>query len=238
MTVEDPDDRALRDGLGAAAPPPPPAPALLEAVGRMKPVRTRTRFGAFLTVLMVGAIAPAVSLLTRPVRRDLSGLPPAWVIAGAALWAGAFVLTLAAALIPRRGDVLPAAGRAARVGAAALVALFLFALLATADVPGVSVRPEALGWSLAESCGHCLKFVLPIAALLMLGGVFVLRRALPMGARRIGLALGAAGGAVAGLALHFQCPIAGTAHVVLAHVGGMVLAALAGGLVLPALLDG
>jgi hypothetical protein len=229
MTVKDFDDRALRDDLEVEAPP--PAPALMEAVHGMKPVRPRSRYGAFLTVLLVGSIGPAALLLFRPMRRDLGGLPEAWVILGAAFWLGSLLLTLAAALIPRRGDVMPAAGRASRVGAAAMVVLFLFALLATVDVPGVSVRPADLGWSLFQSCAHCLRIVFPVAAVFLLLGAFVLRRALPMGARRIGIALGAAGGAMAGLALHFQCPIADTAHVVLAHVGGMILAAVAGALV-------
>ena len=63
-------------------------------------------------------------------------------------------------------------------------------------------------------------------------GLLVLRRLVPIGGSRIGMALGAAGGAMGGFVLHFICPIAGTAHVVLAHVGGMVLAAGAGALLL------
>jgi len=228
-------DRALGRGLEVAGAP-PPAADLLAAVGRMTPVRTRSRFGAFLTVLGTGSIGPLGSLLLRPMRADLGGLPRVWLIAGAALWLGAFVLSLASALIPRRGDVLPAAGRASRVAAAAMLVLFVFAALATADVPGVSVMPHGAG-AIFQTCLHCLKFIFPIAGVFLLVGTYVLRRSLPMGARRIGVALGAAGGAIAGLALHFQCPIAGAAHVVSAHVGGMLLAAIAGGLLLPALLD-
>jgi hypothetical protein len=50
------------------------------------------------------------------------------------------------------------------------------------------------------------------------------------------MALGAAGGAMGGLALVFLCPIGETGHVVLGHVGGMTLAAAAGALLLPSLL--
>jgi len=50
------------------------------------------------------------------------------------------------------------------------------------------------------------------------------------------LALGAAGGAMGGFVLHFICPFAGTAHVLLGHVGGTILAAGAGAVLLPALL--
>jgi hypothetical protein len=235
---DDFDERALREGLGHHAPaPPPPAPDLLAAVGGMQPVRTRSRFGAFWVVLAVGLIVPASSLLTRPLRRDLGGLPPAWVVGAAVVWLSVFVLSLSAALIPRREDVMPAAGRASRVSGAAMVMLFVFALVASVEAPGLSVDPTERGWSLLHACAHCIKFVLPVAAIFLLSGIVMLRRVLPMGARRIGIALGAAGGALAGLALHFQCPIAGTAHVVLAHVGGTLLASLAGALLLPALLD-
>jgi len=235
MTDRDFDDRALGRRLESAEPP-PPAGDLLAAVQGMKPVRTRSRFGAFLTVLGVGLIGPLASLLLLPMRADLAALPRVWVAAGAALWLGAFVSSLAAALIPRREDVMPAAGRASRVAAAGMVVLFLFEALATAEVPGVSVEASAVG-GLLGSCMHCWKVIFPIAGVFLLAGVFVLRRVLPVGARRIGVALGTAGGAVAGLALHFQCPIAGAAHVVAAHVGGMVLAAVVGGVVLPAVLE-
>jgi hypothetical protein len=239
MTDRDADDRGLDEALGRglqSAEPPPPAADLLAAVQHMKPVRTRSRFGAFLTVLGVGLIGPLASLLFRPMRADMGALPRVWLAAGAALWLGAFVSSLAAALIPRRDDVMPAAGRAARVAAAGMVVLFLFAALATAEAPGVSVETRAMG-GLLGSCMHCWKFIFPIAGVFLLAGVFALRRVLPMGARRIGVALGAAGGAMAGFALHFQCPIAGAAHVVAAHVGGMALVAIVGGVVLPAVLE-
>ena len=57
-----------------------------------------------------------------------------------------------------------------------------------------------------------------------------------MGRARLGMALGAAGGAMGGFVLHFICPYAETAHVVLGHVGGTILAAAAGAALLPALL--
>ena len=50
------------------------------------------------------------------------------------------------------------------------------------------------------------------------------------------MALGAAGGAMGGSLLLFICPFASTAHVVLAHVGGMVLTAVAGALLAAAVI--
>jgi hypothetical protein len=233
VTVKDFDDRALPPGKLEA---PAPSHELLNAVQRMKPVRTRTRFGALAAVALVGLIWPALVLALHAYRPDLGALPLGWVIAAAALWGAAFVLSLTAALVPRRGDVLPAPGRASRVGGVALGALFLFALAATVQVPGVSLRPEDVHLTLMQSCVHCASFVLEIAVPFLVVGLFALRRLVPMGRARIGLALGAAGGAMGGFVLHFICPLAGTAHVVLGHVGGTILAAAAGAALLPALL--
>ena len=216
--------------------PPPPTAALLQAVGTMKPVRPRGRLTAFLLVLPAGVVAPLVLLLLRPLRGDLAGLPPAWVVGAALLWLAALMASLAAALIPARGDVLPGAGRAARVAGVSVAALALAALLGTPAVPGLSHAPPPGLAGLCVSCLRCIGVALPIAAVFVLAGFLALRRVLPMGAGRIGIALGAAGGAMGGLALHFHCAIATPAHVLLGHVGAAALAALAGALVLPALL--
>ncbi len=235
MTVKDFDDRLLGKATGIGEPAPPPAADLMKAVADMKPVRTRGRFAAFLVVALLGLVAPIATLLWRPLRRDLHALPMAWLVVAALVWALSFVLTLAATLVPRRGDVLPSAGRASRVGTAALVVLALFALLATIDAPGVSVHPVGMR-ALLDSCVHCAGFVARIAAVFLIVGVLALRRLAPVGRSKLGMALGAAGGAMGGLVLVFLCPIGGAAHMVLGHVGGMALAAAAGALVLPGLL--
>lgn len=211
---------------------PPPAADLMKAVGAMKPVRTRTRFGAFALVGLVGLVWPVIALGHLPMRRDLSALPIWWVATAAALWGLAFALSLAAALVPRRGDVLPAPGRASRLSGAAMAVLLVFVLAATAQAPGVSAQPGDLHWSLLQSCVHCASFVLEISAVFLVLGLLALRRLVPMGGARIGMALGAAGGAMGGLVLHFICPIANTGHVALGHVGGMVLASAIGALLL------
>jgi hypothetical protein len=216
--------------------PPPPSQDLLAAVGQMKPVRTRSRWGAFVAVLAFAVMVPAYTLLRGPLRRDLGDLPPAWVAAGAALWALGFVLSLAAALVPARGDVLPSGARASRVSLLAMGALILFVGLGPASVPGVSLHPADAGMTLLQSLVHCGKYVLMVGGLALLAGFVALRRMLPVGRGRIGAAVGAAGGALGGLALHFICPIATTPHVLLGHVGGMILAAIAGALILPAAL--
>ena len=219
------------------APAPAPSPALLKAVQEMKPVRMRSRFTAFVIVLAFGLIWPALTMILRPMRQDLPGLPRMWVLAGALVWGAVFVVSLAAALVPRRGDVLPGAGRASRVSFVGMLIVFLFALFFSTSVPGLSLEPADRGWTLFDSCVHCVGYVFRVAGVFLVVGVIVLRRLMPVGARRIGMALGAAGGALAGLALHFICPFAGTDHVVLSHVGGMVLAAAAGAALLPSFLE-
>ena len=216
-------------------PAPPISPQLATRLGTMKRVRTRSRWGSFLVVLMIGLIWPAFTLLRNPLRRDLLALPPVWVALGAALWATGFLASLGAALIPARGDVLPSAGRGSRAGSAAMGVLFLFTALWTASAPGVSLRPEDVGSTLLQSSLGCGRYVLQVAAVVVLLGALTLRRVLPMGGRRMGMALGAAGGALGGLALHFLCPFALTSHVLVGHVGAMILAAAAGALLLPAL---
>jgi len=239
MTPKDPDGADLGTGFGGQrdAPAPPPVATLLQAVGGMSAVRTRARFGAFAVVLGVGLIGPLIMLVLRPLRRDLAALPPVWLVVAAAVWLGAFVASLAAALVPARGDVLPSASRASRVGIAAIAALATFVVVASVAAPGVSAPAPAGAWPLLASCLGCIGVLLPIAAVFLIAGVAVLRRVLPTGARRIGVALGAAGGAMGGAALVFHCAIAGRAHLLLGHVGGVALAALAGAWLLPLLLE-
>ena len=222
------DERLLGEATGVDAPAPAPSPELMRAVEGMKPVRTRTRFGAAAVVALVGLIGPAVALARGPLRRDLAALPIAWVIAAVALWGGAFVLSMVAALVPRRGDVLPAPSRASLLSGAATAVVALFALLATVDVPGVSMLPAERGWTLFQSCVHCIGTVGKVAAVFLVAGLLALRRLVPVGGSRVGMALGAAGGAMGGLLLVFICPFATAAHVVGGHVVGMVLAAAVG----------
>jgi hypothetical protein len=225
MTDRELDDRILGS---ANAPAPPPSAALLNAVGSMQPVRTRSRFGAFLAVGVIGLIGPTIAFSQRALRRDLGALPIAWVVIAAGVWSAAFAFSLFSALVPRRGDVLPAPGRASRAATVALGALLAFTLFASVEAPGLSMNPAERNWTFFDACIHCVGFVFKISVLFLIVGLVALRRLVPVGRPRIGLALGAAGGAMGGLALHFLCPFAGTAHVVLSHVGGTAIAAVVG----------
>jgi hypothetical protein len=233
VSSKDFDERLLPPGRVDA---PPPSPDLLKAVEGMRPVRTRPRFGALVVVALVGLLLPVAVLAHGVYRPDLGALPLGWVIAAGTLWATAFLVSLATALVPLRGDVLPAPGSASRVAWVALAGLLVFTLVATLQVPGVSLRPEDHQLTLLQSCVHCATFVLEVAVPFLVAGLFALRRLAPVGRARLGMALGAAGGAMGGFVLHFICPYAQTAHVVLGHVGGTILAAAAGAALLPALL--
>lgn len=213
--------------------PPPPAPALLAAVQHMRPVRTRSRLGAFAAVGAAALAVPAGVLAWHAKRPDLGVLPRGWVVAAAALWAVAFAVSLGAALVPARGDVLPAPARGSRAGLAAVLALFIFVLCASVEAPGVSLRPEDVHRTLAGTSAHCAAFALMMAAPCVALGMLALRRLVPVGGARLGLALGAAGGALGGLVLHFICPFANAGHVALGHVGGMALAAALAAVTLP-----
>ena len=65
---------------------------------------------------------------------------------------------------------------------------------------------------------HCIGTVGKVAAVFLIAGLLALRRLVPVGGSRVGMALGAAGGAMGGLLLVFICPFATAAHVVGGHV--------------------
>jgi hypothetical protein len=213
--------------------PPPPSAQLMAALQQMKPVRTRSRFGAFAAAAIAGLVVAGIVLACHTLRPDLSALPAGWVVAAAALWAAAFGLSLRAALVPPRGEVLPAPATGSRAGMGALLALVVFALCASVEAPGASLHPADLHMSLLESAMHCARTALLMALPAVAVGLAALRRLAPVGGARVGLALGAAGGALGGLVLHFICPIANAGHVLLGHVGGMALATLLTAVVLP-----
>jgi hypothetical protein len=206
--------------------PPPPGGPLLEAVGSMRPVRTRVPARTLLLLLVVGLVAPVAAVIHRT-RPDLPFLPVAWVVVMALAWVGGVVAPLLAALIPRRGQVLPDGARAGRIAALSTALLVLLGLVATVDAPGRTVIPD-----FPEGWWHCVSFGLKIAAPVLLASAVVLRRLHPVGSWRVSAALGAAGGALGGLTLHFICGYGGGLHVGLAHAGAAVLAAGIGAVVL------
>ena len=225
------------NGGGLASPAegavPPPGAALQAAVEGMKAVRTRVPGRAVALVIAAAALFPLTSILRTGLRRDLSALPPAWVGAMGAAWAVGFLAVLLAALLPRRGEVLPDASRAARFALIAGAGLVLLGLFATVDAPGATQVPRTTWSAFTHYWWHCTLSSLQVIAPVLLVGALLLRRLFPVGGLKVAGALGAAGGAAAGLTLHFICPIGGALHVGLAHAGGVAVGALLGMLLLP-----
>jgi hypothetical protein len=239
MTPDDPEGRGVDELLRRAGelPAPPPAADLLRKVGEQRSVRTRSRLGGFAIAALAAVVWPIVILTQSPMRPDLGALPRAWLVGGSLLWGLGALATLAAALVPPRGDVLPSGPRAVRVALASMLALLVFAMFGTASVPGQSLGLAQAHVTLLESSFKCGSYVFLAAVVVLATGALVLRRVLPVGGRRLGMALGAAGGAAGGLALHFVCPLSVTAHVIVGHVGAVVLAAVAGAALFWALFD-
>jgi hypothetical protein len=216
---------------------PPPAPALRNALAVMKPVRTRRPLLAAAVVLAAAALRPAHSLVVNGLRPDFADLPTAWRTLAPLVWVAGLLFLLAAAMLPRRGAVLPdvaAAGRATWVVAVGLIG---FGLFATVDGP-TTIVPPATPRAFGVMWWHCTGYSVLVILPPLLAGGFLLRRLFPLGAVRVAAALGAAAGAAAGLALHFICPVGGSLHVGFAHAGAVVIGAGLGALLVGRVLRG
>ena len=235
MSERDRDDLAALGGFSPQLPPPPPSPELLAAVRATKPVATRVPFRTLLLVASAAAIFPLAALALIPLRRDLRALPPLWLAATALVWLAGFIVPLAFALLPRRGQVLPDGVRAGRAAVLAAFTLVLMGLLLTVDAPGVTLLPSTRWSGFWLHWRHCISFGLEISIPVMTIAALVLRRLPAASLGRLGAAVGAAAGALAGLTLHGICPYGGGAHVGLAHGGGVAIGGVLGALWLPLL---
>ncbi len=185
--LDAPDLDALRV-LKSAAPPAAPSAALLASVGSMRPVRMRVPFRTLLVVAAAAVVFPTVAVAIYPLRRDLGALPPAWFAAIAVVWLAGFLIPLAAALLPRPGQVLPDGTRAQRTAVLASLTLVLTGLLFTVDVPGVTLLPATRWAGFWHLWWHCVSFSLKITIPTVVVGAIVLRK---LAAAHIGALLGA-----------------------------------------------
>lgn len=235
MSTQEPDSSGVA-GAAGHGPLPPPSPALLMALQGMQAVPTRVPGRSLAVIAAAAAVVPAIAFLRHGPRQDLGALPTVWVVAMALAWAAGLLVTLVPAVLPRKGEVLPDAARAARFALVTAGTLMLLALVATVDAPGHTQIPEAGAAAFGRRWWHCASMSLTIIAPVLVAGALVLRRLFPIGAPKVAAALGAAGGAIAGLTLHFICPIGGPLHVGLAHAGAIVVGALLGALFLSRIL--
>jgi hypothetical protein len=201
---------------------PPPSKALADAVAAMKPVRTRSPWRS-LALLLAGlaVYASLPPLFLFRIRPDLPDLPLSWLLGVGFAWLLGLILPLLAALIPRRGQVLPDGGRAAFLAASATVALIAVSLLFPAAPSIHSARIPGL-------FGHCLALGMGLAVVPFAAGLMMVRRLAPVASWRFGAALGAAGGALAGTLLHVLCSVTSAWHVAAAHGGAVLLCAVIG----------
>jgi hypothetical protein len=226
--TRDPIDAAL-DGVAAPAAP-SPAAALEAALADLRPVAPRRPRRDLLGVTAASLIYAAGLVGVLSIRRDLLGVPVAWLVGFGAAWLAAFLGLAALALVPRRGAVMSRGPLAA--GAAALVALgFVAAGLLLEPAAGAGTVRLDLA-RLHE--GHtCLELGLATAIVPIVLGALLLRGALPVGARATAAALGAAGGSLGGLVLHLHCHIADRWHLGLVHGGVVVASALLAAALVP-----
>ena len=234
---KDPDDVAAFGPLRLmqTAAPPPPSSALWSAVEKARPVKTRVPLRALLVVAAAACVFPVGTVALLPLRRDLGALPVAWLVGVALVWLAGFVIPLGIAFLPPRGQVLPDGGRAGWAGVLAGLTLVMMGLLATVDAPGVTILPKTTWDGFLHLWWHCVSIGLKVTVPLVIVAAFVLRRLAGANFRRLGAAIGAAGGALSGLTLLGICPYGGAVHVGLAHGGGVVIGAVIGMLWLPLL---
>jgi hypothetical protein len=197
------------------------------------PVRTR-RPGRTLAAVALASLAGAAALLLGAwgPRPDLGDLPRLPLVLHALAGLAAFGAQLALALVPPRGEVLPAAARGAGWAAAVTAVMVVMGLYAGthANAGGAAAPPGGDPfWSRALAC---LATGAAVAAVPGIAGALALGRLAALGAWRPLVALGGAAGVLSGLVLHLHCPVSTAAHVGLAHapVAALppALAALAG----------
>ncbi len=222
--------------LLAALPPggaPPPSAALDALLAALPPVAPR-RPGRQLAALTVVSLGVGVGVLAVvSLRRDLGEVPRTWIIGAALAWTIAFGAASTFALVPRRGAMLPRTSLATAAATITAAGFVLLGLLVHPSGPSTVSLGAAGFWR-----GHgCLELGLASALVPVLVGVVLLRGMLPVGARGVAAALGAAGGSIGGLVLHLHCPITDALHQGVIHGGVVVIAALLAAALAPRALE-
>lgn len=217
----------------SALPPPPPLGAALEGeLGRLAPVRPRRPVRDAAIIMATGLGFAGAMLAMMKVRRDLLELPLSWLILMALAWLLGFVVPAWLVVVPPRGQVI-ARWRAAAVAGAISAVLFV--------VCGFVIQPSGpSSFPSLQSPLHsygCLEIGLIASLVPILLSAIAVRGAFPVGSRWAAAALGAAGGALGGLMLHFHCPVTDPIHVGVMHGGVVIAAALLSALLAPRATD-
>ncbi|MEJ7601397.1 MAG: NrsF family protein [Kofleriaceae bacterium] len=211
------------------APPPAIGGALERELAHLGKVGTRRPLRQ-LSILVVLSLVYAIGLVVvTATRGDLHQLPMGWLVGAGAGWLFGFLVPSYLALVPRAGSVTP---RWQPAAVAAVIASIGFIILGLVIHP-MGDNSLVYGW---DRFGHghtCLKFGLATALVPVVVGAIFLRGVLPIGSRWIAAALGAGGGCLGGLVLHFHCRVADGLHVGLVHGGVVVIAALLSAAIVP-----
>ena len=222
-------DREIDALLAFELVPPPVDPRIERELAEITPITTRRPRRQFVVVLVGAAVVFSALLAVLGLRADLHQLPAGWIPVVAGLWVVGLVLAAWFALVPRPGSVMPRWRLASLVVAVTSCAYVILGLL---------VHPSgssSLFYGRERfAAGHgCLELGLMTAIVPVALGTWFLRGTAPVRTRWIAALLGAAGGCVGGLLLHFYCRIADGLHIGLIHGGVVGTAALIAALVVP-----
>ena len=152
-------------------------------------------------------------------RADVREVPLFPLVLYGASCLATFLVLLGCALLPRRGQVLPAAGSAARASLGMVVALVALNLAVAFTVPDAASQDSV--YHLLANGIPCLAYATGVASVPTMLSLWSLRRVLPVSGWLLLAPIGGAVGALAGLVLHLHCPIQDRGHVVVIH--GLVL---------------
>jgi hypothetical protein len=225
----------LLERLAAAPPPTPPAlgPELEAELGKLAPVATRRPMRQLVLLLGASMIYGAALLALLTVRHDAGELPIAWLVGGGIAWLVGFVVPCYLALVPGAGSMLARQRYAAIAAIAVAIAFVVMGMMIHPDGPSSTQYGAA-----RFIYGHwCLELGLATALVPVLLGTMFLRGALPVGSRWVAAALGAGGGSLGGLVLHFHCRITDPLHTGVIHAGVVTVAALLAAALVPRATD-
>jgi Negative regulator of sigma F len=226
-------DRGLAELRARELSAPPIPPELARALGDLKPVTPRQPARQLAVSITVAGCYAAAMLGVQSIRRDLGELPVIWVIGVGVAWSVGFALAMYFAFIPRRGAVMARWRAAAAIGLVTSVAFIVLGLLAHPSGPSSG----HYGWPRFVNGHSCLVLGLGVAVVPAVIGAMFLRRSMPVRARWIAATLGAGGGCLGGLVLHFYCRIADGPHIGFVHGGVVGCAAMLATLLLPRAID-
>jgi hypothetical protein len=197
--------------------------ALLEEIRRdLKPVRPLlSPIARFLIVVTIAIVTTALFLTMGGVRADLPEVPAAVFLSGIGLrvFAGIFLLLIAL------HEAVPAWG----VPRSAAITVFVLTLVLIVVLPLVSSRfLDAADAPFTMTQMACYRVELLLFAPAFIVSLWLITRGFPLRPLLAGIAAALGVALVADAALFAHCPIDAPTHVMIAHEGAVLTAALLG----------